>query len=249
MIYVCTRTHNSARTAGLVLWKLRKVFEEFPREYHVLVLDDASTDDTRETLEAYQGALPMNVTTRDRIGGYAAGLEGLLRDAADRTDRPKRDLAITLPADFSVSPAVIPDIVRGFESGADVIVTETMADEEAFGKRLVRQFAPWLLRPGVIVPGIRDFTSGVCGIRLVTLRNCFQDRTERLLASEGPSAFAELVARAAGQARQVVALLAPRLPRATSGTSDIGAVELAVGLLRTGRRVRIASTVQAVRRG
>jgi glycosyltransferase involved in cell wall biosynthesis len=248
MIYICVRTHNSARSVGLVLWKLRKVFEEFAREYHVLVLDDGSTDDTLERLEAYQGALPMTVTTQTPTAGYGRALEVLLRDAADRTDRPKRDLAITLPADFSVSPAVIPDVIRSFESGADVIVTETVEGEEALGRRIVRRVAPWLLRPGVVIPGVRDYTSGVCGIRLIALRNWFKADPAPMLTSGGPSAFAELLARVAGHARQVVALPAHRLPHAGPGASDVGAMELAMSLFRTGRRVRVPVAIAAVRR-
>src|SRR3989475_3382472 len=63
MIYVCVPVHNEARTAGLVLWKVRQVFTAFPREYQLLVLDDASTDDTGEVLASYAKVLPMTVVT------------------------------------------------------------------------------------------------------------------------------------------------------------------------------------------
>src|SRR5437762_13498528 len=67
MIYVCVPAHNEARTVGLVLWKVRQVFTAFPREYQLLVLDDASTDDTREVLASCAKALPMTIGThRDR---------------------------------------------------------------------------------------------------------------------------------------------------------------------------------------
>src|SRR5438876_2891803 len=94
MIYVCVPVHNEARTAGLVLWKVRQVFTAFPREYQLLVLDDASTDDTGEVLASYAKVLPMTVVTHRERRGYAASLEELLRLALQRTDRPKRDCAI-----------------------------------------------------------------------------------------------------------------------------------------------------------
>ena len=47
MIYICIPALDEARTIGVLLWRIRQVMEEFPRDYHVLVLDDGSTDDTR----------------------------------------------------------------------------------------------------------------------------------------------------------------------------------------------------------
>ena len=78
MIYVCIPVHNEVRTAGLVLWKVRQVFTAFPREYQLLVCDDASTDGTREMLASYAKVLPMTVITHRERRGYARTLEELL---------------------------------------------------------------------------------------------------------------------------------------------------------------------------
>src|SRR5882762_1047137 len=124
MIYVCVPVHNEARTAGLVLWKVRQVFTTFPREYHLLVCDDGSTDGTAPVLAAYAKVLPMSVVTHRERRGYAKSLEELLRLALQRTDRPKRDCAITLHADFIHSPESMEDMVKHLESGADLVVAE-----------------------------------------------------------------------------------------------------------------------------
>ena len=100
MIYVCVPTHNAALTVGLVLWKVRQVFGAFPREYHLLVADDASTDATLEVLEPYQRALPLSLIRHEQPMGYAASALALLREALTRTDRPKRDFAVTIHADI-----------------------------------------------------------------------------------------------------------------------------------------------------
>jgi glycosyltransferase involved in cell wall biosynthesis len=122
MIYVCIPSYNEAPTVGLLLWKVRQVFAGFPREYQMLVLDDGSDDATAEVLERYTRVLPLTVIRHQTRRGYAASVEELLRQAVDRTDRPKRDAAILMHADFAHGPNFIPDLVRRIESGADIVI-------------------------------------------------------------------------------------------------------------------------------
>src|SRR6267378_4317884 len=121
MIYFCAAAHNDATTVGLVLWKVRQVFSSFSREYHFLVADDGSTDTTAAVLESYQRVLPLSLIRYEGHQGYAACVEALLKDALTRSDRPKRDFAITIHADFEVSPDTLPLLVRAMESGADLV--------------------------------------------------------------------------------------------------------------------------------
>src|SRR5260370_21350386 len=94
MIYVCVPVHDEVKTAGLVLWKVRQVFTAFPREYQLLVCNDASTDDTSDVLAAYARVLPMDVVTHPDRRGDAKSVETLLPVALQRTDRANRDCAI-----------------------------------------------------------------------------------------------------------------------------------------------------------
>ena len=147
MIYVCVPVHDEVRTVGLVLWKVRQVFTGFPREYQLLVCDDASTDGSAGLLASYAKVLPMTVVTHRERRGYAASLEELLGLALQRTERPRRDSAITLHADFSHAPDAMVDMVRHLESGADVVVTELLAAKGGASPllRWARRSVPWLL--------------------------------------------------------------------------------------------------------
>src|SRR5438128_4114726 len=200
MIYVCVPAHNEAHTIGLVLWKVRQVFTAFPREYQLLVADDASTDVTAELLASYAKVLPMTTITHRQREGYARSLEELLRLALQRTDRPKRDCAITLHADFVHSPEAMEEMVKRLESGADLVVAELL--EERGGSRrlrLARRCAPRLLR----LPGLHDTISGFVALRLIVLRQALRGgqsaapappaRPAPLPTTDGWSANAELL--------------------------------------------------------
>ena len=249
MIYICAHVSNHASTVGLLLWKIRRVFTTFPREYHLLVADDGSSDATREVLDLYQRVLPLSVLRPNPAPGYAASLELLLREALRRTDRPKRDCAITVRPDFSVPADALPDFVRRIESGADLVIGEEMDGDRSLARWLVRRGAPWLLRPGVRVPGLRDFISGCLAVRLSTLRQCLRSRTA-LLDTHGWTANAELIARAALEARQIAAIPVPRGLRPPDSTTAAGtsAVRLALSLYRTGRRLQIPAPATPIER-
>ena len=203
MIYICIPSYNEAPTVGLLLWKVRQVFAAFPREYQLLVLDDGSTDGTGEILAPYAQVLPLTVVRHDERRGYAASVERLLRDAVDRTDRPKRDSAILLHADFTHDAQAIPELLRRIDSGADVVVAEgQVRGEPSRGYRLVRRLAPRILRPAATVPAVTDVVSGFAAFRLITLRNAFKGSDPSLLTAEGWAANAELLAHATRHARR-----------------------------------------------
>jgi len=204
MIYVCIPSHNEAQTVGLLLWKIRQVFTAFPREYQLVVADDGSTDATAEVLAPYARVLPLTVVTHARREGYAATVEELLRLSVERTDRPKRDCAILMHADFAHDAGALPDLVRRIESGADLVVAEgCLAGEPSRARRLLRRWAPLLLRGRVRVPGVYDLVSGFAAFRLVTLRNALRSESGRLLRTDGWAANAELLARTARHARRI----------------------------------------------
>jgi glycosyltransferase involved in cell wall biosynthesis len=207
MIYVCIPSCDEAPTVGLLLWKIRQVFAAFPREYQLLVLDDGSSDTTGEVLEPYARVLPLTVIRRSERQGYAASVEELLRKAVDLTDRPKRDAAILMHADFAHNPQLLPDLVRRIESGADLVVAEGRLEAEpSRAYRFLRRHAPALLRGVVTVPAVRDVVSGYAAIRLVALRNAIRSQAGRLLHTEGWAANAELYWRTARYARRVEAV-------------------------------------------
>ena len=245
MIYVCIPSYNEAPTVGLLLWKIRQVFASFPREYQLLVGDDGSTDATAEILEPYAKVLPLTIVRHSRRQGYARTVEELLQLAQSRSDRPKRDSAILMHADFSHGPEYLPDFVRRLESGADLVVGEaTLQGEPSRSRRLVRRWAPLLLRRAVKVPGVADTVSGFVAFRLMVLRGMLQSGKDSF-KGEGWAANAELIGSAARQARRIESVGVIERHDLRNRESRVRPLDTLRQLWRAGGSIRLAPPSRA----
>jgi glycosyltransferase involved in cell wall biosynthesis len=206
MIYVCIPAHNEATTVGLVLWKIRKVFDAFRREYQLLVLNDGSTDDTAERLAGYAKVLPLTVLSHPERQGYAASADRLLRLALERTDRPRRDCAVLMHADFAHAPDALPDLIKRMDSGVDLVVAQgQVAGTATRGYRMLRRLGPLLLGRAAWRAEIKDPLSGFLAVRLSCLRLALKQPAP-LASLDGLAANAELVRRLAPHARRIASV-------------------------------------------
>lgn len=226
MLYICIPSHNEAPTIGVLLWRIRKVFQDYSREYEIIVYDDASDDETTAVLVPYHKVLPLTVIRGERHVGYAGALDALFRAATQRTRYPRRDAVVVMQADFTDQPEHLPELVKRFEGGADVVVAESASGNSA--PEPVRRLATWarrasqlwLVRAQLTVPGIADPFGTFRLFRITVVRDMVRAAGEARVA-DGPVRVANLdvLRRATALARRVEAVtVEPRYdirPRST----------------------------------
>lgn len=205
MLYLAIPAHNEVATIGVLLWRIRTVLAEFPREYEVVVYDDASSDETAEVAEQYAHAMPVTVIRGTAHVGYAGALDALIRHVSAQTRYPRRDAMLLVQGDFTDPPGIVPEFARRFEGGADLVVGERMvvADAPIPVRRLFKA-AHWAMRPFVRVDGVNDLTASMRLIRISALRDLVrQAGTDPICVGDSWTANADLLLKLVPLARRV----------------------------------------------
>ncbi len=240
MLFVCIPAHNEAPTIGLVLWRIRKQFAEFPREYELLVYDDGSTDSTSEVLKGYTGVLPLTVLGGPQQVGYARAVDALARAAIARCRYPRRDAVIFMQGDLTDQPGQIPDFVKKFEGGADIVVGEHAAgSSDPVPVRRLRRAASWMARTFARVQGVDDPLSSFRLFRLTVLKDATRARGDLpVVHGDGWAVNLDLLHATVPHARRVESVqVSPRFDLRPRDTR-VRPLRDAVRFLRLSRDIR-----------
>jgi glycosyltransferase involved in cell wall biosynthesis len=205
VLYICIPAYNEAQTVGVLLWRIRKVFQEYSREYEILVYNDGSTDATDEAVRPYAEVLPLTVLGGSKHLGYGLALDALCRAVSARTRYPRRDALITLQADFTDQPEHLPELIKRFEGGADLVVAErTFSPTTPTAVRRLRWLGSWAMRAGTGVPGVADPFGSMRLYRISLIRDAIKASGDApVVQGDGWAANLDLLRRTAPLARRL----------------------------------------------
>jgi glycosyltransferase involved in cell wall biosynthesis len=206
LLYIGIPSHNEASTVGLLLWRLRSVMQETAREYEILVFDDGSNDGTSEILTSYTEVLPLTVIGGKEHVGYGRALEALVRAAAERTRYPRRDALVTMQADFTDRPEDLPELIKRFEGGADIVVAERQVSPSwPRPARVMQRFAPYIAKAFLhSLVDVKDPFGTLRAYRISVLRDMIKRKDGApLIGMRGWAANADLLVQASHEARRI----------------------------------------------
>jgi len=242
LIYICIPTYNESPTIGVLLWRIRRVFQDYSREYEIIVYDDASTDSTLETLKPYADVIPLTILRGETRQGFGFALEKLCREVSRRTRYARRDAAIVMQADFTDQPESIPELVKRFEGGADIVAARQQIEEAPAAVRKLRRLAGWIHRSEIPKSAGADPYTTFRLYRISVLRELLKSLGDKpLITTSGWAANMELLVRSTRFARRIENVdLAPRYDLRTRETR-VRPLADAYNLLRFSRRARLMS--------
>jgi glycosyltransferase involved in cell wall biosynthesis len=109
-VSVVIPAYNEEKTIGHVIEETVSVMDGLGLPYEVIIVDDGSTDATRQIASTYKATVLTNETNRGK--GYAVrrGFQ-----------QAQGEFVVTLDADGAHSPKEIPDLINPLANGTDIV--------------------------------------------------------------------------------------------------------------------------------
>lgn len=191
-VTVVLPAYNEERDLPALLPRIREALAPFST-YRVLIVDDASTDATADIAMAFARTMPVRLIRHRRNGGLGAAIRTGLKAAAGFDG-----IVITLDADNSQGPELMPEMIARIREGADVVIASRFREGAAEvgvprHRVALSHAASWLLRALIGYPGVRDYSCGYRAYRGEALRRLISTYGDNFLREHGFSCMVELL--------------------------------------------------------
>ena len=171
-----------------LLARIQEAMEETGSAYRVVVVDDGSRDRTRAIAEDAATRMPLTLEIHEVNQGLGATIrDGLLKACA--LAEPE-DVIVSLDADNSHPPELIPSMVQKVREGNDVVVASRYQPGSAIrgvplARRALSYWGGWLFRVLFLISGIRDYTCGYRAYRASALSEAIERDGESFFDQDG----------------------------------------------------------------
>lgn len=167
--------------------------------FRVLVVDDGSQDGTAAVAAAASPRLPVEVVRHERNRGLAAAIRTGMQEVSRRA--APGDVVITMDADNSHPPELVPEMVARINDGYDVVIASRFARggrEEGvpWRRRLLSRAASLIFRGLCPIDGVRDYTTGFRAYRAALLKKLWSIHGDRLVEASAFSVMTEILLKA-----------------------------------------------------
>ncbi len=202
MIWVIFPAWNEEKVIRPTLLALWQAYRGRNEAYTAVLVDDGSTDRTVAEAQAAVaesgGELALTVLSHAQNMGLGAGLRTGIYWVLDRAQPD--DILVTLDADNTHPPAMIPDLVKLVRDGADLsIASRYRSGAEVHGvpgyRRALSDVASVLFRSIYPIPGVRDYTCCFRAYRIPLLARARAVYGDQLCTARGFEAVMDLLLR------------------------------------------------------
>jgi dolichol-phosphate mannosyltransferase len=119
-VLVTLPAYNEEESLPELLERIGEAFADSGIPYEVVIVNDGSKDATARIIEQYSLQMPIHLVNHEVNKGLGTTIRDGLREAAERAD--ERDIILTMDADNTHPPGLIPRMVQMIHEGCDVVI-------------------------------------------------------------------------------------------------------------------------------
>jgi dolichol-phosphate mannosyltransferase len=195
-VYVVLPAYNEQTPLGALLESIRATLSGAACAYAVIVVDDGSRDATALVASKATFLMPVELVEHRVNRGLAAAIRTGLTAALDRCGPD--DVVVTMDADNTQPPKLIPAMMAKIDEGFDVVIASRFQPgAKVHGVPRSRQLysvgARFLFRAMFPIRGVRDYTCGYRAYRASALRQATKVYGTQLISETGFSCMADLL--------------------------------------------------------
>ena len=172
-IFIVLPAFNEGSTLATLFSRIDESLNEVGLQYHVVLVDDGSTDDTLAIAKRFSGGMPISIKSHAVNQGLGATIRDGLVMAANLAS--EHDIIITMDADDTHCPGLILRMVEMVREGFDVVIASRFQkNARVLGvplhRRLLSRCASMLFRCVLPIEGVKDFTCGYRAYRAEAIK-------------------------------------------------------------------------------
>ena len=201
--HVVLPAYKEVADIGRVLDRIEQALDAAGIGHTVLVVDDGSRDATARIVEerAARRAAVRLERHATNLGLGPTLRDGLVAAAAAAADG---DVVVTLDADDTQPPELIPAMMERIAAGADVVIASRYEPGgQTLGvpwhRRALSRAGSWLFRLVLPIRGVRDFTCGYRAYRASVLKAAIRELGDRFVDQQGFQSMVDVLLKLRGR--------------------------------------------------
>jgi dolichol-phosphate mannosyltransferase len=177
---------------------ISKKMDEIGRPYRLVVVNDGSTDGTKELVESYAKRFPITLLNHDankNVGQvFRTGFQYVLSQAGPD------DIIVTKEADNTGDLDILPTMLKNIENGYDFVLASCYAKGGKIigttaDRRLLSFVANTMLKVCFPMRGINTYSSFYRAYRAESLKKAFEAYGGRLIEEDGFVCMVEMLVK------------------------------------------------------
>jgi dolichol-phosphate mannosyltransferase len=195
-VYIGLPAHNEEIALPRLLQRIERLGASLQTTITVVLYNDGSTDSTSTIARQWQERLSLVLLDCPQNKGLGAGLRALVRHVVEMGH--DEDILVIMDCDDTHDPALIRQMLRSIEEGADVVIGSrfvrgALVRSVPKVRRLTALGAAALFKLMHPVCGVRDYTCGYRSYRVSALKRASNSYGAKLIEESGFSCMPELL--------------------------------------------------------